>query len=110
MRIHKKTLVKTFHFLRHTNTVSLLVLVDGEICAWNHQLSTFSQQSQYKSIRGLRPGHPVFQQCLVIYDICYLNGRVLTNLPLKAVLRIRDPVLFYPPDPGWSNGRIRDPG
>jgi hypothetical protein len=26
--------------------------------------------------------------------------------------RIRDPVLFYPPDPGWSNGRIRirDPG
>jgi hypothetical protein len=20
--------------------------------------------------------------------------------------RIRDPVLFYPPDPGWSNGRI----
>jgi hypothetical protein len=21
-----------------------------------------------------------------------------------------DPVLFYPPDSGWSNGRIRDPG
>jgi hypothetical protein len=30
----------------------------------------------------------------------------------RSVLRIRDPVLFYPPDPGWSNGRIRirDPG
>jgi hypothetical protein len=29
-------------------------------------------------------------------------------------IRIRDPVLFYPRirirDPGWSNGRIRDPG
>jgi hypothetical protein len=24
-----------------------------------------------------------------------------------AVLRIRDPVLFYPRDLGWSNGRIR---
>jgi hypothetical protein len=22
-------------------------------------------------------------------------------------IRIRDPVLFYPPDPGWSTGRIR---
>jgi hypothetical protein len=26
----------------------------------------------------------------------------------STVLRIRDPVLFYPPDPGCSNGRIRD--
>jgi hypothetical protein len=31
------------------------------------------------------------------------------NLFTQAVLRIRirDPVVFYPPDPGWSNGRIR---
>jgi hypothetical protein len=29
---------------------------------------------------------------------------------VQPVLRIRDPVLFYPPwirDPGWSNGQIR---
>jgi DNA ligase-4 len=67
--------------------------LDGEICAWNHQLGVFSQQSQFHGIRGLRPGNPVYQQCLVIYDICYLNGRVLTNLPLRERIPLYENIL-----------------
>jgi hypothetical protein len=33
---------------------------------------------------------------------------MMTTTGAVLRIRIRDPVLFYPPDPGWSNGRIRD--
>ena len=35
----------------------------------------------------------MYQQCLYIYDIVYLNGQVLTNLPLKErILKLREVV------------------
>lgn len=50
------------------------------------------------NIRGLTGGEGHrFQQCLVLYDICFLNGRVLTGLPyrerlrkLEAVVRVKE--------------------
>ena len=44
-------------------------------------------------IRHLKDDHPVYQQCLYIYDILYLNGKVLTNLPMvQRVEKIREAV------------------
>ena len=36
------------------------------------------------NIRQIRAGDPRVQQCLVLYDVALLNGRVLTSLPLKV--------------------------
>ena len=36
------------------------------------------------NIRQIRVGDPRVQQCLVLYDVALLNGRVLTSLPLKV--------------------------
>ena len=64
------------------------------------------------NIRQIRAGDPRVQQCLVLYDVALLNGRVLTSLPLK-VGRIfylkyfsRCIQIFSPAgacvDPGWA--------
>ncbi len=59
------------------------VILDGEICAFNHQTEALVQKGEQMNIRSLRPDDPMFQQCLYIYDVVYLNGKVLTNKPLK---------------------------
>jgi ATP-dependent DNA ligase len=36
---------------------------------------------------------PTYQQCLYLYDIVYMNGTVLTNLPLRERLeRLKEAV------------------
>jgi DNA ligase-4 len=59
------------------------VILDGEICAFNHQTDTLCQKGEQMNIRALAPDDAMFHQCLYIYDIVYLNGKVLTNKPLR---------------------------
>jgi len=74
------------------------VILDGEICAWNHQTKTLSQKSRKNDIRTIKDDDPIFQQCLVVYDICYYNGKILTNLPLKERIKIYEKIIT--PKPG----------
>lgn len=69
------------------------VILDGEICAWNHQTQTIIQKSQQNNIRNIKTDHRNLQQCLVIYDICYLNGQVLTNTPLSERIKIYERIV-----------------
>ena len=55
-------------------------ILDGEICAWNKQEKCIVQKGEQMNIRGLVSSDGSrLQQCLVLYDICYLNGKVLTG-------------------------------
>ena len=36
----------------------------------------------------MKENDETYQQCLVLYDLVYLNGRILTNLPLKERLEL----------------------
>ena len=66
------------------------VILDGEICPFNKITKNLTQKSEKEDIRHLKEDHPVYQQCLYIYDILYLNGKVLTNLPMnQRVEKIR---------------------
>ena len=50
---------------------------------WSKERQCVMQKSEQFNIRQLQEGpNSEYQQCLVVYDICYLNGRVLTSLPL----------------------------
>jgi len=69
------------------------VILDGEICAWNHQTQTIIQKSQQNNIRNIKTDHRNLQQCLVIYDICYLNGQVLTNTPFSERIKIYERIV-----------------
>ena len=69
------------------------VILDGEICAWNHQTQTIVQKSQQNNIRNIKTDHKKLQQCLVIYDVCYLNGEVLTNKPLSERINIYERIV-----------------
>ncbi len=62
------------------------VILDGEICAYNYVTDSLTQKGEQMNIRNLGPDNPTYQQCLYVYDIVYLNGQVLTNLPLKERL------------------------
>lgn len=62
------------------------IILDGEICAFNRVNGTVAQKGQQMNIRQLKPDDPVFQQCLYVYDMVYLNGRVLVSLPLTERL------------------------
>jgi len=60
------------------------VILDGEICAYNYALDMLTQKGDQMNIRALASDDPVYQQCLYLYDVVFLNGRVLTNKPLKV--------------------------
>ena len=53
-------------------------------------LSTW-KKGEKNDIRHIKDDNNMYQQCLYIYDILYLNGRVLTNLPMnQRVAMIRE--------------------
>lgn len=62
------------------------VILDGEICAYNKLTESVTQKGEHMSIRGIRQDDPLYQQCLFVYDILFLNDQVLTNLPLRQRL------------------------
>jgi DNA ligase-4 len=69
------------------------IILDGEICPYNHQTASLAQKSEQMNIRQLKDNDPMFQQCLYIYDVVYLNGQVLTNKPFKERLEILQTVI-----------------
>ena len=65
------------------------VILDGEICAWSKVDRCLLQKGEQFNIRQLKDSEESkVQQCLVLYDICLLNGKVLTNLPLWERIEI----------------------
>lgn len=69
------------------------IILDGEICPYNKITNSLTQKGEQMDVRHLKDDHPVYQQCLYIYDILYLNGKVLTNLPMdQRVAMIREVV------------------
>ena len=62
------------------------VILDGEICAYNKLTDSVTQKGEHMSIRGINSDDPVYQQCLFLYDILLLDGKVLTNVPLHQRL------------------------
>ena len=64
------------------------VILDGEICTFNKELGVVVTKAQHDNIRKLRDDHPTLQQCLVVYDVVYYNGEVLTMKPLNERLKI----------------------
>ena len=77
------------------------LILDGEICAYNKLTESITQKGEHMSIRGIRPGDPLYQQCLFVYDILLLNNQVLTNLPLHRRLERLHTVI-----PKELNGRV----
>ena len=62
-------------------------ILDGEICAWNKEEKCIVQKGEQMNIRGLVSSDGSrLQQCLVLYDICFLNGTVLTGKMYKERL------------------------
>lgn len=64
------------------------VILDGEICAYNHQTDCLTLKGDKMNIRGLKSDDPMYQQCLYAYDVLFLNGQVLTNKPLLERIEI----------------------
>ena len=65
------------------------VILDGEICAWSKVDRCLLQKGEQFNIRQLKDSEESkVQQCLVLYDICLLNGKVLTNIPLWERIEI----------------------
>ena len=69
------------------------IILDGEMCAWSKVDNCLLQKSEQFNIRQLGADDPKIQQCLVLYDIVYLNGRALSDLPLKERITILDEVI-----------------
>lgn len=64
------------------------IILDGEICPFNKKTQTLAQKSEQMNIRQLKEDDETYQQCLVIYDLVFFNGKILTDLPLKTRLKI----------------------
>jgi len=70
-----------------------------EKCAHStRKLTPCRKKSEKNDIRHIKDDNNMYQQCLYIYDIVYLNGQVLTNLPLKErILKLREVVPYEIP-------------
>ena len=51
------------------------LILDGEICAYNHLTGDVCQKGEQMNIRHLKPDDPTFQQCLYVYDILLVNDK-----------------------------------
>ena len=68
------------------------IILDGEMCPWSTEQNCIIQKGEQFNIRQLRNDDKV-KQCLVLYDILLLNGRVLSSLPLKERLELLNSVV-----------------
>ena len=64
------------------------LILDGEICAYNHLTGVVCQKGEQMNIRHLKADDPTYHQCLFVYDILLVNDQVLTNKPLNQRLEI----------------------
>ena len=93
VRVRAHTLKHVFPFQKSLDPSVKSVILDGEICAFNHQTETLTQKGEQMSIRNIKPDDPMFQQCFYAYDIVHLNGKVLTNKPLTERIQILKSIL-----------------
>jgi len=68
-------------FLPHVDEI----ILDGEMVAWSKKHNTIVSKGEHVDVKNLREDGDC-QVCLCIFDILYLNGQVLTNLPLNLRL------------------------
>ena len=68
------------------------IILDGEMCTWSKELNCLLQKGKQFNIRQMRNDDQV-HQCLILYDILLLNGRVLSGLPLKERVAILEGVV-----------------
>ena len=79
-------------FLPHVEEI----ILDGEMVSWSKKHNTIISKGEHMDVKNLREDGDC-QVCLCIFDILYLNGQVLTNLPLiqrlnkiKSVIRPKE--------------------
>ena len=68
------------------------IILDGEMLTWSKELNCLLQKGKQFNIRQMRNDDQV-HQCLILYDIVLLNGRVLSGLPLKERVAILEGVV-----------------
>ena len=68
------------------------IILDGEMCTWSKEQNCLLQKAKQFNIRQMRNDDHV-HQCLILYDILLLNGRVLSGVPLKERIGILEDVV-----------------
>ncbi|KAG5891388.1 hypothetical protein JTB14_020116 [Gonioctena quinquepunctata] len=63
------------------------VILDGELMAWNKKAKEFGSKGMAMDVKKLGEDN-LHQPCFVVYDIILLNGKVLTNTPLRERVEI----------------------
>ncbi|XP_076038794.1 DNA ligase 4-like [Oratosquilla oratoria] len=61
------------------------VILDGEMIAWSKSRSCIVTKGEHMDVKNLKEDGDL-QVCFVVFDIIYLNGTILTNLPLRERL------------------------
>ncbi|XP_068249304.1 DNA ligase 4 [Palaemon carinicauda] len=72
------------HRLFHSSVKD--VILDGEVVSWSKTHKSIISKGEHMDVKNLREDGD-YQVCLCAFDIIYLNGEVLTNLPLSERLK-----------------------
>ncbi|XP_031347171.1 DNA ligase 4 isoform X2 [Photinus pyralis] len=68
------------------------VILDGEMMGWNKRTNQFGSKGMDFDVKHLKP-HNVYQPCFCIFDVIFLNDRVLSNQPLCDRLLLLDTII-----------------
>ncbi|RXG69916.1 DNA ligase 4 [Armadillidium vulgare] len=68
-------------FASHVNEI----ILDGEMVGWSQKYKTIVSKGEQIDVKNLKESGD-WQVCFCAFDILYLNGKVLTNLPLTQRL------------------------
>ncbi|XP_071535419.1 DNA ligase 4 [Panulirus ornatus] len=67
-------------------------ILDGEMVGWSKTHNAIVSKGEHMDVKNLKEGGD-WHVCFCVFDIIYLNGKVLTNLPLSQRLEKLETVL-----------------
>ena len=82
------------YFMKSLKSSVTDVILDGEMCAWSRENKCLLQKGEQFNIRQLKDDDPKVQQCLILYDIIHLDGKMLSNTPLKERKKIMERIII----------------
>ncbi|XP_031627272.1 DNA ligase 4 [Contarinia nasturtii] len=62
-------------------------IFDGEMMVYNRVTNTFVKKAENSAAKYLQPNDDQFNICYVIYDLLYINGKCLIDLPYAERIR-----------------------
>ncbi|XP_055635949.1 DNA ligase 4 [Toxorhynchites rutilus septentrionalis] len=69
------------------------VVLDGEMMVFDKNELTYRDKSENTDVKAIKRDNPTLRPCFCVYDILYLNGKCVINVPYAERIRLLETVV-----------------